>query len=143
MGPVTIDGEVWVSDSVPLPSTAAYLINPLIAQLSFSGQGGRGGNLLQKPILDQLLALKDLPLKSKISVSMVSPRTQEKTTVTTTFDVTSVSTASISDNLFKVPDDYTEVDPPAPAWGGGNRGGGQGGPGGGGPGGPGGDAAAV
>ncbi|HEY3332283.1 MAG TPA: hypothetical protein VGK19_19800 [Capsulimonadaceae bacterium] len=122
-----VSGEIWASDSVKLPTVDPFLLDPLVNELSFNGGGGRrgGGASLTKPLLDQLLELKAIPLKSKLTVSMTNPFNQQKVAITTTFDVVSVNSTSLPDAMFLVPEDYTEVDPPQQGWGG--------------PGGPGGD----
>jgi len=112
MGPVSMNGDIWVSSTVPLPTDNKFVLAALTGQLS---SGGRNRSMAS-PLTDLVASLKGIPLKSKISATMTMRDTTR--TVTTTYDVKSVSTDSIDDSLFRAPDDYAHVDPPRRGFGG-------------------------
>lgn len=137
MGPVALTGEVWASSSINMPTDDKFILSSLYSQLAMGRRNPMFARFAQ-PVVDQIAALKELPLSSKISVT-VTMRGQPHT-VTTTYDVKSLSTDPLEDSLFHAPDDYAHIDAPMPMFGGGPGapGGAPGGPGGpmGGPGGP-------
>lgn len=122
MGPITMSGEVWASNSITLPTDDKFLLAAFSEQLA---PGGRQARMLVQPLVDQIENLKAIPLKSKISVTI--QRQNNPITITATYAATSVSTAALDDSLFRAPDDYEHVDPPQRGFGGGGFGGGGGG----------------
>lgn len=98
-----IDGEVWLSDSVPLPgSDKAGALPSLAPALFFAG-----------PILssasDQIGKTKQLPLYIKITLTRTTPSSDNPPTIVVTEQAQSVSPAPLPDTLFAIPPGYQEV----------------------------------
>ena len=121
-----VTGEFWLSDAVKLPGDKKANVLPAIQPLLLSADP------LLKPLADRLTKLKDIPLYAHLTVTRTAPaprggqgdsyggdtdqgasgRAAERIT-TATLKVMSATTVTLNDALFKVPNDYQQVDPPA------------------------------
>ena len=119
-----VTGEFWLSDAVKLPGDKKASVLPAIQPLLLSA-----GPML-KPLADKLTKLKDIPLYAHLAVTRTAPRGSSgdgpyggdtnqgasgraaEWTTDTTLRVTSARTLTLDDALFKVPNDYQQVDPP-------------------------------
>lgn len=103
-GPTTVAGELWTSDAVPLPTDNTEIMTALAAQMV------TGAEAAQPLLGSQLLAGRDLPLKSTISVTKNAAGPASMRTTTTTFTVLTVSTQDVDASIFTIPDGMQETD---------------------------------
>lgn len=119
---LTVAGDVWLSDSVKLPSDDKATLLPLLREIL------PGGGPLLLPFAGSVSKTHELPLLAKITLTPTPPPAPPQgqgdnpadapppppppTVVTMT--VTSVSQSALAASLFAVPQGYTESAPPRP-----------------------------
>jgi hypothetical protein len=107
----TVTGEVWLSDAVKLPDDKKASLFPSVSFLASDGSP------LFKTLSDKLSKSGSIPLKSSLTVNRVQPGLNEVNSdngsgTTTTTEVTAIALDPLDSALFKVPNDYTQVNPP-------------------------------
>jgi hypothetical protein len=100
-----VGGEYWLADTSILPAAAKNLILPLLRSTFPLAQ-------LLKPLNDKLTKLKMIPLYSQVTIRVPGNNPSASGEVITA-EVKSITAGPLDDGLFKVPDDYRKVDPPA------------------------------
>ncbi len=129
MPQVTVAGDMWLSDTVTLPSSDKQALLPLLREIM------PGGGPLLLPVAGSVVKTHELPLLAKITLTLTplsalpaGQGSQEDaafppapTPTVTTLTVTSVSTAALDASLFAVPQDYAQAAPPRPFGGHGRR----------------------
>lgn len=102
-----ISGEIWSSDTYPLPKEKHVIAQPFAVEMLY------GGGPFLADIVKNIDARHDIPLHSEISVVQSYPDTYGDTSsnppdekLTVTFDVQTVSNDPVDPALFQVPHDY-------------------------------------
>jgi hypothetical protein len=106
-GFVKINGEIWASDAVELPTTNALIVSALSSLVAY------GANELQQSLQAHLLEINEFPLKSTLETSRLNSRSQTTETTSVAFSVSGVSRVQLSDSLFEIPADYVQINGPA------------------------------
>ena len=96
---IEIAGEYWIAAAPSIKTKTKNSLLPSIVQTVPSGPFVR---LLD----DKVAKTKGLPVSSKVTMTMKSPRAEAPTMVTVTTAVTSMKEDPLADALFQVPLDY-------------------------------------
>jgi len=112
----TLSGDIWMSDSAPLPAGATTAVPE-------ASIFGLSGPLFSKALSDAIVVVKRIPISGDVTLSATIPSTDGSDAtdlnLVETFYATSVSTNAVSSDLFSPPASYTKIDPPQnEGWGG-------------------------
>jgi hypothetical protein len=102
---VELSGEYWLSDKVKLPDDKNA--TPLASIFSAAPMQ----NFVFRPVSDNLVKRKGLPLDSRLTVTS-SESDGSQRSITRTSEVVSVDQKPLPDNLFEIPIGYTQIAPP-------------------------------
>ena len=111
---VTIKGEEWVTDAITLPVSSTPAAQAGSMTKLFPPMLGKG----LKEFADKMATIKGFPLRNTVTVTFAFPKNspaaaQAPAPITTTITAKSISEEPLSDDLFVVPADYKQIDPPA------------------------------
>jgi hypothetical protein len=106
-----MEGEFWIAEKFALPSKSK---EPFFPSFALAVPPGVMAGPLLKPLADKMAKAKGFPLFSRVSVRVVKPQSaEEPEQVVTTVEVKSLSSETLDDALFKVPEDYKIVEAPS------------------------------
>jgi hypothetical protein len=111
-GTIKMDGELWASDSLRLPTRSALVLSAITSLVAY------GATELQQPLQSQLVSLNEFPLRSRITLLRSDRLANTSQTTQVVFAVTSVAYDALPQSLFEVPSGYTQIDSGSATFGG-------------------------